>query len=211
MSSRADGKSGEAKEKVLFAVDIEGSGASVSKNGIVAIGWCVGDLKGNVLEKRRVSVKLQNRLFEPRCVNQYWTKPEQAAQLQVFLREAVDPYEAIRLFMSAVDSFEDKYDVTILSDNPAYDIAWLNSYIDTFLGRNPLLYQKDQTTYRGVAEPKAWAMSRKMRAQPSGSWSFNMDKYNAGLEDLKRTAPHDHWPENDAEAILRKTLLLLAC
>lgn len=201
----------QVKEKVLFAVDIEGSGASLSKNGIVAIGWCVGDLKGNVLEKRRVSVKLQNRIFEPRCQEQYWSKPEQAAQLVVFQREGIDPYEAIRLFMAAVDSYEDKYEVVMLSDNPAYDIAWLDSYIDTFLGRNPLLYFRDQVSYRGIKEPKGWAMLRKIKANPNGKWSFDMDKYTAGKEMLKKTTPHDHWPENDAESIYRQTLLLLEC
>ena len=204
------------KDKILFTVDIEGSGASISKHGIVSIGWCVGDLKGNVFEKRRVSLKLQNRVFEERCLTEYWSKPEQKHQLEVFQREAVEPYDGIAAFMKAVDSYEDKYDVVILSDNPAYDVAWLDSYIDTYLGRNPLLYKKDQRTYRGIAEPKGWVFSRQLKNASAGAkgskiFVFDAGKYLQGLETLKTTCPHDHWPENDAENIYRRTLLMLQC
>jgi hypothetical protein len=198
-------------EKVLFALDIEGSGASFSQNGIVAIGWCVGKMDGKILEKKRVSVALQKRGFEPRCKTQYWDNPAQAAQLEVFKKEALEPVEAMKQFIASVDRFEDSYDVIILTDNAAYDVAWLNYYLDLYLGRNPLSYKKDQMTYRPIAEPKGFAMSRKMKFNSNENWSFDMEKYKDGLTKLKIMSLHDHWPENDAENIYRKTLLLCEC
>jgi hypothetical protein len=201
----------EKKDKVLFAVDIEGSGSSFGQNGIVAIGWCVGDLHGRVLEKKRVSLKLHRRTFEPRCLTEYWSKPAQAAQLAVFQSEALEPAAAMKIFIDAVDSFESRYDLVILTDNPSYDIAWLNYYLDHYLGRSPLNYMKDQTTYRGVRDVFQFAFYRKMKqaeAGGQGKWFFDMEKYKAGLDKLKEANLHDHWPENDAEYIFRKTILL---
>ena len=200
------------KEKALFALDIEGSGASFAHNGIVAIGWCVGTMDGRILEKKRVSVALQKRGFESRCKTQYWDKPEQAAQLKVFEKEALEPIEAMKQFIASVDRFEDTHDLVILTDNASYDIAWLNYYLDLYLARNPLSYKKDQMTYRSIAEPKGFALSRKLKHNSNGSsWTFDMDKYKMGAAKLKALALHDHWPENDAENIYRRTLLLCEC
>jgi len=201
----------ESKKKALFALDIEGSGASFAHNGIVAIGWCVGTMDGAILEKKRISVALKNRSFESRCVTQYWEKPAQAAQLKVFEKEALEPAEAMKQFIASVDRFEDMYDLVILTDNAAYDVAWLNYYLDLYLGRHPLSYKKDQSTYRPIAEPRGFAMARKMKSSNQASWTFDMEKYNAGLTKLKSLTLHDHWPENDAEHIYRKTLLLCDC
>jgi len=194
------------KQKVLFAVDIECSGGSFSQNGIIAIGYCVGTLDGQVLEKKRISMSLLKRVFEPRCWNEYWVKPKQAEQLKEFQKYEVHPFVAMTQFISAVDRYEDKYDVTILTDNPAYDIAWLNMYLDLYLGRLALAYTKNQV-YRGVKDPYEWAMKRKIKT--GVPWSFNTYKYNSEIAKLKEL--HDHWPENDAESIFRQALLLDGC
>jgi len=93
-----------------------------------------------------------------------------------------------------------------LTDNPAYDIAWLNMYLDLYLGRLALAYTKNQV-YRGVKDPYEWAMKRKIKT--GVPWSFNTYKYNSEIAKLKEL--HDHWPENDAESIFRQALLLDGC
>jgi hypothetical protein len=209
MGASEDGKgTQEEKPRALFAVDIECSGPHLVQHGIVAIGWCVGDASGRVLEKQRVSLSLDGKTFGAETKAEYWDRPEQAAQLAQFMREAIAPKEAMQRFIAAVDKWEETHRVSIVSDNPAYDVKWLDYYLAFFLNRYPLAYTKEKR-YRGITEDRSMVVSKRTRR--AGKWVFDNDKYAFGKELLRTTVPHNHWPENDAEYIYHHALLHDRC
>ena len=199
------------KEKILFAVDIEGSGALLSQHAIIAIGWCVGNMEGKILEKKRVSLKIPfNKGFEVRCLEQYWKKDKtQMLQLATFTTEAVDPETAMKTFIERVRFYDNDYDVSIVTDNPSYDIMWINYYLDVYLNHMPLNYYSDQASYRGITDPMNFGIRYKIKKdKEETSFVFNKTKYFEEMDNFKKSGIHDHWPENDAEGIYKKTLMI---
>src|ERR1700744_5540510 len=140
----------------ILAVDIETSGSSILKHGIIAIGYCLGDNKGNVIIKKRIHVKLDTgKIFEKRCMETFWNK--NLDKLEILKQNAKEPKNAITEFINDIDSFEDEYDLRIITDNASFDIGFLNYYLELYLDRLPLSYKKDQKTYRPIYDTDSYA------------------------------------------------------
>lgn len=216
------------KEKRIVAVDIETSGCMVTKHGIIALGYCVGDIPRETPTKKltfdfaesiiptvsytsgtstttrqykkRICMKLTGKTFEQRCKEEYWDKhPE---MLEELTKDALEPEVGIRQFMDDIDKLEEKYELIFISDNSAFDFAFINYYIEYYLDRRPLSYVSGGTTYRPLFDTDAYARGA-LGQDYTDLWTYDeevMKKFNITLPEGVK---HDHYPENDAEYIYR--------
>lgn len=181
------------KKNMILSVDIETSGPSVRKNGILAIGFCVGDMVGNVIKKERINVALDtHHAFDETCVVQFWDKPGPAKVLKDITVNPLPPKQAIAKFAQIVDVYDTLFALTVISDNPTFDLYFINYYMELYLDRKPLNY-KFGKVYRKIVDSKSVLQGygiacKRENIPPRGvPWCT--------------TAVHDHYPENDAEFI----------
>jgi hypothetical protein len=183
---------------LIVSLDVEATGDNIAENELVSLGYCIGDFNGKIYEKGRVSLKFDEKKMEQRCYDEYWSK--HLDQLEVFKKEATDPKLAMDKFVSVLESYEVCNNLYILTDNPAYDIAYTNIYLKRHTKRRNLQYQNDK--YRGVYDILELALERSPE-------SFTYDKNKLKQANNKISVKHDHWPENDAEYNYRKTLAMI--
>ena len=127
----------EPKTKIVLSIDIETSGCNLIDNGILAIGYCIGNLDGEVVFKDRINMLLDDGCyFEERCVKEFWSKHEDV--LKIIQEDAVGPHIGIRSFVDMVYDLEDQYELIIISDNPVFDIGFINYYMAKYLKCRPL-------------------------------------------------------------------------
>ena len=146
---------------------------------------------------------------EKRCQDEYWSQPAQADQLKEFRAAAVGPAPAMETFAEALKQAEaaaQKTALHVVSDNPAFDFAFLNHYLDVYLGRASLAYSSEGR-YRGVRDE--WEVLRKVAVRHGLSVRAVTPAVRADVEAFVRErATHDHYPENDAACIYWRTVAL---
>lgn len=133
----------------VLAVDIEGSGRKcMRKYPVVAIGAVLMALhtesgKYKEIDVIRVSAKVDKSLFEPACFADYWSRPEQAKQLEIFTKEGTDQKEMFYKFDQFVAKCYYQYPkLKVVSDGPSYDIALLDYGLSKYLEAPPLNYPR---------------------------------------------------------------------
>ena len=174
---------------MIMVVDIETSGPSVIKNGILSIGYCLGDMNGNIHEKKRIDVHIGDKIFDPYCKTNFWDKSGPKEVLLALQKAPMAPKDAIQKFMNRVDEFDHNYALMIMSDNPSFDLYFINYYIDIYMDRKPINYQFGKT-YRPIMDFNSFS---KGRFGP-------MYRKHMHIDSLGK---HDHYPDNDAEYIFR--------
>ena len=159
----------------ILSIDIESGGCQPSKHPLVAIGICFWN--NGLKEKKLFRFEFDYSKFEPRCVEEFWSK--NMDKLEKFRSL---PISNIKEFADYVDKLDEKYpNLTILSDNPAYDIGFINYLYDTQLNRKPLQYKYDGK-YRIIVDQNSylWAMCPEL-ADPWIWDSKVTEKYNLSL------------------------------
>jgi len=197
----------------VFAVDIETEGQRPRKNNIVSIGTAWGSLSGlTPPTKMRVSVQpTQDKDFEKRCFDEFWSRPEQSAQLKVFRQEAINPRAAMERFMAENDMVECAAakvngNAHVTSDNPLFDIGFLDYNMDIHLDRTSLAYST-AGKYRGVADE--WEVLRIVATRNQlGIRQITPETRDQIASFVRTRGTHDHYPENDAECIYWRTVAL---
>jgi hypothetical protein len=186
------------KIKLVLSVDIETSGCNVVEHGILAIGYCVGDLDGNVLFKDRINMMLDDGCyFEERCVKEFWSKyPDVLKTIQT---DAVGPHVGIRAFVDFVYDLEEQYDLIIISDNPVFDIGFLNYYMAKYLKVRPLSYTSTGS-YRPIFDTDCYTRGV-LRSNYDDLWTYDSNVIKALGIELQPNILHNHLPENDAEYV----------
>jgi hypothetical protein len=195
-------------KQVFFAVDIETTGPKFSKNAIIAIGYCAGTLDGEILLKKCIKLELDGRSFDPECVKQFWSKyPTLLSDLQT---NPMSVKDGLTEFVNDLDTLNSTYQVIIISDNPSYDLGFLNYYLDCYLDRYPLNYIKgDGGLYRPVFDTDAYTRGL-MKMDYTSLWtSDSAVRSQLGFE-IPSTVIHDHHPENDAEYIYQQHRLTIS-
>jgi hypothetical protein len=176
-------------DSMVLAIDIETSGPSLLKNGILSIGYCLGTTTGSVVHKKRIDVRLEpHHEFDPLCLAEFWEKEGPKQVLHTIQQAPWSPAEAIRAFVADLDAYDTQYRLTVLSDNPAFDFYFLSYYMEVYLGRKSLQY-KHGLTYRSVVDSASLARGR------LGS------QYRSSMRQVFPNVYHDHFPDNDAEYI----------
>jgi hypothetical protein len=169
--------------RVITAVDIEAGDEWTP----VAIGLYSGDSAGKRIAKRQFSLPVPDG-WEPkgRCKTEFWDKQP---GLWEKLRKNVDP-DALRKFVDVWDAQEMK---DIASDNPAFDIGILDHAIrEANLREFPLRYTREGK-YRSITD--------------AGESLWTLGLKDIVDDRIEKWAPHDHNPENDAEAIYWKHIV----
>ena len=185
---------GSAPEVVIFAFDIETRGKSPARHGIVSCGVCIGTTSGKVMMKTRWNVaKAAGQSFEPRCMEEFWNK--QGRLLEELSDNPMSPQDFAELFRRILDSYDAKYDVYLLSDNPTFDAGFINHYLD-LAGLDSMQYKADGRSYRSVHDSDSYSR---------GFMQYGFDRPWVSDKDLGVPLPDipAHYPENDAERIYR--------
>lgn len=177
---------------MIIALDIEGRGPSPSWNGIVSIGMCVATRTGEVMLKKRFSMReIAGQEFDPKCLEEFWQPRREL--LEELLRESVDAETATKSFRKALDEFVNPY---IVVDCPAYDVTFINYYLDHF--RLPLLQFDANGVFRPIHDADSYTRGKMGMGFDQG-WVNNDD---ASAQVGQPPIPHgNHMPDADAEHI----------
>jgi hypothetical protein len=188
-------------KRIFIAFDIEHTGET-----LLAIGMCVGNEKGHVLQKKRINVRVKwpdsESLgdFDNRCWSEFWSKQPQSliTTLQTGAVSLKDAMDALVSWLNELEILYPSrdYKIKFLSDNPSFDIGNLDWYLKTQCGRRALRYSSDGT-YRAVENPDDMLDM------------FPKEQVQRKLDAIRALVVHDHDPSNDAEFIYRQYLAAL--
>lgn len=184
----------------VLAVDIETSGPYLTKNALLSVGCSVQDSNGKEHESFLVNIKPpEGRIFDPECKKQFWDRHPQA--MEAVQKDAQEPHLAVAKLKSFLDKVNSSYkDCVIVSDNPSFDIAWIDQYLSEYGNSKPMRYGVDGT-YRMVWDTssvqKFW-MCIKTTSNPN--FYFPPRKHREKLG-LKVDFEHNHTALNDARTI----------
>lgn len=113
---------------MIVGLDIEGRGPSPKRNGILSIGMCVSTPDGVTRQNARFSMHmLPGQEMDKKCLEEFW-QPRMPI-LEELQKEAIDAKEAMTKFRRVIDSMDHPY---IVCDCPAYDVTFINYYLDYF-------------------------------------------------------------------------------
>ena len=182
-------------KRYYLAVDIERSGPEFTR-GILAIGACFGTSDGTILLQRAFCAKVPTpEAFEKRCWVEFWVKfPAVLARIDA---ESVDdPIGDFRTWALALQSkygpfgrrFKATTEFRLVSDNPAYDIGMMNLEFFKHGFTHSLAEMFDDYVPTDDPSERVRGLTAEQRAR---------------VEALC-TAPHDHWPVNDATRIFQQ-------
>lgn len=200
---------------MMFVIDIEGRGRSVTRNGIISIGVCVGTGGGSpyprVIEKKRFDLQpFPEQSMDPKCKAEFWDK-QPPHLLELLQRNATPPMTGITEFRAYLDEWHAKDPMLyIVSDNPAYDFAFIDAYLDR-TGLPTLAYHFDAArnlVFSALHDADSYARGFRLQ-EPHDPWVSNKGLIET-LELVTRD-PNDcemptliaHLPEDDAEEIYR--------
>lgn len=197
------------KPIAILTIHVERRGQNIITNGLISIGWVFGTLDGQVLEKRRLDLQpLNSQTFEKRCFEEFWSKSENAAKLEIMQQGAIDPHIAISRFRQTIDKYEIDYDLRIISHSKDHDVAFINFYLA--LGNLPTLnYKADGKTFRPTYDMCSCYMCGALGLGYSAKKEWASDLLVASMKgidmsDLQDYASHAGcMPENRAEHIYK--------
>jgi hypothetical protein len=189
---------------MVLAVDIETNGYSYLRNGIKAIGYCLGDLTGKTIEKGKYCLKLEekNKEFDVKC-RKFWDDHKDILKIldDEAEKELGNAKESIKTqitkFADKLDSFDLKYDLRIVSGNPVFDIGFINYYFDKYLGRRPICFKFGEE-FRPTFSTDCYSRGVLNMGYKS-MWTD--DKYIIKKFSLDVTVNPTHLPDDDAEYI----------
>lgn len=133
--------------------------------------------------------------WEERCVREFWSKyPAILSRIKTAAQPTADAW---REFMKLLDSFEKSGKIiTIISDNPAYDLTAIDYNLFIRDREFGVRYNKDGTGYRKVADP-----SERIKGVSDASRKKITDRLN-------KEFAHTHWAADDARHILATYFLV---
>lgn len=181
------------KPKTIYiGVDIETSGSNMATNYMIAFGAYAISADGTFVDKYYAAMTPPTKLlhgFDEKCYAEYWSK--QPDLLKKFEQDAKDPRVVMPEFYNWINKLT-KYNISIVSDFPEYDVAWINMYLAQYAGKDPLYLLcgfspaiSCDDTYRGNLNAGGWGVTKRIT-----------DKY--GFAPKNET----HHPTEDAEAIV---------
>jgi hypothetical protein len=189
----------ETPRKGYWVIDIEKSG-DVTPLGIVAVASLLGDTEGNIIKEQVVCFKVPKESdFEERCWKEFWNKPGMRAILDRIIKESKSTASCLKdieEFKAAAEKEFPGRNLTIVSDNPAFDIADLDYLRYTLSDAKKLRYTAEGT-YRSISDP-----SEQLEA---------LGLYKKAKAEIEAKFPHDHWPGNDVRHIYHMQLYADRC
>ncbi len=186
------------EEQYVVAFDVETSGPDFEKNALLSIGASLQNGNGEEVDYFSVNIEMpEGTVFDEDCKRDFWDKNPGA--LGVVLKDAISPEKAMTAFGEFLRKIETlPNELLIISDNPSFDIAWIDTYLGKYLGRRPLRYSEEgkyRMVWDSVTMQKTWLCFRD-RIHTLLPPSKHRD-----LLGLESAYPHDHTPLNDARTI----------
>lgn len=185
------------------AIDIETSGPYMRKNALLAFGVCVMRRDtGEVLMKKGYYLGVeQGTVYDPVTWESFWSKNLDVLREIDAKAKTSSPATVMYQFAEDIDAFGTSDNLTLVSDNPAYDIPWLLDRLQLYMmeasGRSRHILK--QTSYTMPVSTECYARGV---MQMTGNMTKIRDMLKfLGLEKLPDHIVHDHRPENDAHAI----------
>lgn len=202
---------------ICFDVETTGAflpGFKVSNNQLLAIGYCVIDLKRTA----PISYKIVHTdlcvlhvpgpdRFEKRCWDEFWTKdgapaleklrkhpnPLQEAEAAIWIRDALRVWQ----------NFEGQ--VHMCSDNPAFDFAWIDNLVSRYIAIPPVsqysvVKKNCYTRPLDIKSAALAALELKGYDSPWRQWNVVSKTFDVA---------HDHSPQNDAQNILETHIKIM--
>jgi hypothetical protein len=180
----------------VLCFDIERRGKSVSRHGILAVGVVVHDNGKETFRKVWNVGLLPGQVYEEDCLQNFWSKfTETRVRLE---KNPVDPSDFAKEFRELLNSF-DETNVFLLCDNPSFDAAFINYYLDYF-GYDSMSHDSFGRYARVVHDSDSF--TRGFLRCPPGTrvWVSNADvAKELQFDTLPST---QHMPDEDAAAIL---------
>jgi hypothetical protein len=187
----------------ILSVDIETNGPNLLKNEIISLGYCIGSITGKIIKKERINFAY-NTEFEPSCL-EFWKKNQKI--LEYISQDQLEPEFAIKKFIDCVDDLDNKYDLRIITDNPSFDISFINYYLNKYLNRLPINYVLGNgNNYRCIFYTDSYSRGvlHQNYINPWTSDSAIINKFK-----LKINSSHNHYPDDDAEYIYNLHISLI--
>ena len=220
---------GDIKEPVIIiAFDVEASGGDMLKNAEVELGavaYAAADTgERRILGSFETLLSIpKDREWEEDCVKEFWLNPENNLKEKKEQIDActVESETAMRAFVDFVDTVRAKLAggnrrrVRFVTDNAAFDGAWVSLYLAMFANHSPLHTFFD-SRYAPLIDTNAFARgvsSATPDAEFAAGGSFSATgaaRKSLSIPDsVKPTTAHDHRSVNDARHIAEEYLILL--
>ena len=188
--------------KVYMGLDVETTGQYLSHNAMVALGAVVMDEEGATLHTFKVCLAVPpHKDWEPRCVAEFWSN--QADLKAAIERDAIAPECAMRGFARWLNLMDLLYGdrLVLLTDNPSFDVAWINLYLAEHTSRPSLYYGYSflrLATGGGVGAP-AISNALELKAQISHSQLNYPENYAAefALHDASLDDPVTYYEDGE--------------
>ena len=221
---------------ILIGFDVECTGDDFAKHAMVEIGAFAVEYLGPREPARQLATfetmiaVPSDRCWEERCVREFWENPARPEYERLKAKKAaiegckIDPETAARDFVSWVETLVevnaagDSSGVRFVTDNAAYDAAWMGFYLCTYAEHAPLTTFFDGK-FQAVIDTSSYhqGLSRVDHARElaikikNGRYSEDRECRAAlGVPDSEvPTAVHDHRAVHDAQEILEQHLILL--
>lgn len=186
-------------EVALFAIDIEQSGPVISIDKIISIGICCIKLfDGSLIYKGKINLEYGNiENFDKTTYDEFWSS--RLLLLNELSQNQVSPIIGIQQFYDVYCLLDSQYDLRVISDNVASDIAFINYYLGFYLQKPGMLYTR-KNKYRPVFDTDSFHRGI-IRQNYNDVWTYDSNvitECNLLAGDLPT---RDHRPENDAHYI----------
>jgi DNA polymerase III epsilon subunit-like protein len=180
---------------LLCAIDIETTGPNILKHGIISIGYCIGNILGNVILKKRINLSLDDNMCYYPETEKFWQK--HFVILDLLKNNQKLPKDGIAEFITDIDLYDSQYKLIIISDNITFDLGFLNYYLAKYLDRLPLTYRLGKD-FRPVYDIDSYARGI-LRKSYESIWTLDSDLEKKFKFKIKRNEVLIHTPDNDAE------------
>lgn len=188
------------KPLTFLAIDIETTGPYYIKNHIMAIGYVFLDSDGNVLMKKRISLEFDDTTFTYQCFK-FWSRGNNMDKVKQFKKDAVDVKSGLWEFVNDLNAFNLYCNTIIVSDNPLFDIGFINYYLEKYIEHEPI--HMIDGHYCPIHDLKSYLRSICKTELPLTCRNVSVHYYCQVLNIYTFDIQHDHFPENDAEFIAK--------
>lgn len=226
---------------LLIAFDVECTGGNLAKHALVEIGAVAGFFVPGEDKRKRVPIEIERtfettmaipegREWEEKCVREFWENPSRPEYEALKAKKAaidrceISPESGMKQFVSwvrwTVDTLVkgDASRMRFVSDNAAYDAAWIGVYLGQYANHEPLTtffdgrFQAvvDTSSYHQGLSRIDHAREREIKRE-KGKYSEDREcRAILGIpDDVKPTAVHDHRAVHDAQEILEQHVIIL--
>jgi hypothetical protein len=195
----------------IVAFDLEGAGDRTSENPTVQIGAVIKASDGTTLAEFQEIGRCDLDQYEPRCVDEFWSKVDEDSRKRKRFAKAQDAYHMWKHFSDWIVENTKGRKIVFVSDNPGYDVGVANQNLDRYFRGKSLryingVYTKTRDSHSAAeALAAARGMGRNEWEEKTLAWYFEKNK---GTK-IKKSA-HTHDALDDANHMANIFLASLA-